>query len=85
MANERITFSPVGAPCELPFTGLGYVRVRDALKDVFGPFPIRLSEAKGHGPILHAMGSAVGKDGEMAFVVLADRLAKWGEMELRDG
>jgi hypothetical protein len=83
--HGRITYSPVGSGEELVFPGLGHASVRSALVGVWGAFPIRLSAAKGHCGILRAMGCAVGKDCALAYVILADRLEQWGEMELRDG
>jgi hypothetical protein len=84
-AKERITYSPVGQGLELPFTGLSYLQVRYALIKTFGAFPIRLSKDKGHAGVLRAMGHAVGKENDLAFQVLADRVEKVDELELRDG
>jgi hypothetical protein len=75
----------MGAPLELPFTGLSYQSVRYGLGKTFGPFPIRLSMSKGHHLVLFAMAAAVGKENALAYEVLAARLEKVDELELRDG
>ena len=80
--EARITWSPVGAESNVPFSGSSYLNVRKALIETFGPFPIVLRNPE-HMIVLAAMAAAAGA-GSLAYDTLRRALSNQSGIELRD-
>ena len=78
--NQQITWSPIADPTILPFTGTSYDKVKNALSEVFGPYPIRLAGGN-HVLVLQGMMAAAG-EGREPFRVLLTALTKFGALEV---
>lgn len=78
---QQITWSVIASPTATSFAGNSYDRVRDAMGEVFGDFPIRL-DREAH-PVLLAMAAASGEGGE-CFRMWAKALDRYGGLELVD-
>jgi hypothetical protein len=82
VGDPGIALSPIASAMRLQFTGTDVDSVRNALKDAFGPFPIRLS-VQNDKDVVRGMVAAAG-GGNKPYNQILIALNQFGNLELTE-